>query len=120
VGALIRTAGLGFIETPAEEPRWHVVEAGDHVAMDEGRAQYLPGYSGFVGPKDKMPAPNPGFGGSATGGTASGNNGITPLGDLFKPGTSFSPNGGGGHTDNGLGNGGIDNGGGNGRFSGAP
>ena len=70
-GAFLRTEGLGFRNEPASPSgQFHVVDAGERVAYEPGKGQNVGGAGAFVGPKDKLPPPNPNSGG------ASGQNGI--------------------------------------------
>lgn len=69
-GALIRSEGLGFLYAPTgEEGRFHSVDGGDHIAMDENRAVRTSGTGTFIGARDTPPGTNP---------RASGGNSITP------------------------------------------
>ena len=98
-GALIRTTGQQPKYEKAEAPQTHTTDAGEIVfnnrkGVDVGRAPNLQ-----QGPKDTLPPPNPGTGGSNYGGGAAANTGA---------GSSGSGSGGsggtGGHDNNGSGN----------------
>lgn len=70
-GALIRTEGLGAKIGPGSPERVHEIEGGGRIAADERYTQNQTNQRGlFVGARDTPPNP--------TGGTASGNNSITP------------------------------------------
>ena len=92
-GALIRTTGQLPKYEKAEEARTHTTDAGEIVmsrrkALDVGRAPSVQ-----IGPKDTLPPPNPGTGGSGGySGGAAANTGATSTGS------------GGGKDNNGNGN----------------
>jgi len=73
-GALIRTAGLGYTTTPTNDAHWQNQDLGYAIAQEEGRSWLLnPHVGAHYGPPDKLPPPNPGSMGAASGRTA-----ITP------------------------------------------
>jgi len=73
-GALIRSEGLGYTTKATDDARTHVVEAGYKIGLEEDKALTLNPHRGaHYGPPDKLPPPNPGMGGDA-----SGRNAITP------------------------------------------
>jgi hypothetical protein len=73
-GALIRTAGLGYTMTPANDAHYANNDPGYAIVQDPSQTQVLNPFPGVhVGPADKLPPPNPGLGGNA-----SGRNAITP------------------------------------------
>jgi len=73
-GALIRTAGLGYTATPANDAHYANNDTGYAIVQDPNQTVILDSYSqARVGAPDKLPPANPGLGGSA-----SGRNAITP------------------------------------------
>jgi hypothetical protein len=97
-GALIRTTGQQPKYEKAEDPQTHTTDAGEIVfnnrkGFDVGRAPSV-----HQGPKDTLPPPNPGTGGSNYSGGAAANTGAGS-------GSSGSGSSGtGGHDNNGSGN----------------
>jgi hypothetical protein len=73
-GASIRTSDLGYSATPTHDAHYANNDPGYAIVQDQSQTTILDPFPGiFVGPADKLPPPNPGLDGHA-----SGRNAITP------------------------------------------